>query len=105
MALLMSRFGLAAATGRKLTPGEIAVARSVFGEQLDYRQVRIHSLPSVIENLGGRTTTPFGDIYLEERFQKPDLSQTPPDQALLIHEITHVWQHQHGRLLHAEALS
>ncbi|MET8336011.1 eCIS core domain-containing protein [Streptosporangium canum] len=74
---------------RPLTPAERAEAQLVFGPGLDYSRVRIvedplwgagdtaRTLPSVISFPPGSSTSPG---YL----------------PLLIHELTHTWQYQHG---------
>lgn len=99
--------------GRPLTPGEIAVAREVFGNTIDYSKVTVYNGPprifNMVElnkpNLGA--ISPGGNIYLVgANCQKPDLSKgTRADRNLLIHEMTHVWQHQQGRFVNCEAVA
>ena len=82
---------------RPLTPGELALARSVFGDAIDYSRV------SLIEGkwwpLQPRRSAmaPTGDIYFHpdrggwsHDFSKEDIRR----QAFFIHEMTHVWQAQ-----------
>jgi hypothetical protein len=89
--------------GRPLSSGEIALARSVFGEAIDYAKVRVHERKYWPFHLRDWIMAPTGDLWLH-----PDGPLTGIDfaaagiglQGLFIHEMTHVWQHQKGlRLL------
>ncbi|MGE5450298.1 MAG: hypothetical protein ACM3VZ_00465 [Acidobacteriota bacterium] len=85
---------------RNLTSGEIAMAKSVFGEGIDYRSVKVHR--------GGywlffgfqdedTAVTPNGEMYFPGRHFKEDYSlESVGDQGWFIHEMTHVWQYQRG---------
>jgi hypothetical protein len=82
---------------RPLTPGEIALARSVFGDAIDYARVRI---------VRGRwwpfqpravAMAPDGSIYFppDGPLWSADFAgEALPLQGLFIHEMTHVWQVQ-----------
>jgi hypothetical protein len=85
-----------------MTPREIALARSVFGNALDYAKIRIHRRkwwwfqPSKI------TMAPDGHLWFHpdsqlfcDDFCDRDISL----QGLFIHELVHVWQHQKGIFL------
>ena len=83
---------------RALTTGERALAHEAFGETLDLDRVRL--LPSpwpfnrafVPGNWFGRTWIVWPRPTLIE-----DLSEaTLKFQAMLVHELTHVWQAQQG---------
>lgn len=83
---------------RALTPGEIALARAVFGEAIRLETVRILSAPWPFDRafVPGRW---FGrDWIVWPGKQVPaDASKAPLGvQALLIHELVHVWQAQQG---------
>jgi len=73
-------------TGRSLTPDEVRLARSVFGDSIDYSRVKL--IPTGV--LEYRTVA--NTIRVPEDFTIGDkyMAQT------LIHEMTHVWQYQHG---------
>jgi hypothetical protein len=98
--------------GRPLTPGETDMARSVFGDSVDYSKVHIYNgAPKVagifrLTETGLSAITPNGDIYIVEKdAQLGDLSQSSPaKRKLLIHEMTHVWQHQQGKNVEREAV-
>lgn len=80
---------------RPLTSAEIALARSVFGDGLQYDAIRLRR---------GRLLTLFADgvtfqntVFLSRRIWSADYGA--PEirlslKALLIHELMHVWQHQ-----------
>jgi hypothetical protein len=76
---------------RPLTEGEIAIARSVFGDAIDYARVRLAT-----RRWGGFAIA-FGSYVTF-----PPASPAPADfasesirmQAWLIHELAHVWQFQ-----------
>jgi hypothetical protein len=91
---------------RHLTSGEIAMARTVFGDKINYNAVVIRHLPDFIKAKG---IAPFGDIYVQQNDQvdlySADYSKdTKEKKKFFIHEMTHVWQHQSGRSVVAEAL-
>lgn len=86
---------------RTLTKKEVALAREVFGDSIDYSRVRVHSAP-YLPWLEKRAMTPSGEIFLGahyhayRRYSGHDLSEMKPDG--FIHEMTHVWQYQNGIL-------
>lgn len=82
---------------RSLTDGEIEIARSVFGEAIDYARVRIVRGKWWPLQPRGIVMAPTGHIHFHPRDPRwsGDFSQSPLDlQGLLVHELTHVWQAQ-----------
>ena len=88
---------------RLLTGGEISLGCKVFGGEIDYRRVRIFREKYVFFQPVDTTMAPDGDIWLHpksalacgsamEDFSKASLGI----RAHFIHEMTHVWQYQHG---------
>lgn len=87
--------------GRKLTDGEIALCKKLFGNAIDYRFVRIHKgklIPGVQSDQV--SMTPWGELYMPENNYKDDFSifnlNFKPDVIdthHFIHEMTHVWQY------------
>jgi hypothetical protein len=82
---------------RPLTPGEIELARSVFGDAIDYARVRLIRCKWWPFQPKGIVMAPTGNIHFHpdshlwsEDFSSERLSL----QALFIHEMTHVWQAQ-----------
>ncbi len=83
---------------RSLAPGEVDLARSVFGAALQTDTVRILRLPPLLRRafvpgrLAGREW-----ICWPTAIWSDDLSHGPlRRQATLIHELVHVWQAQQG---------
>jgi hypothetical protein len=84
-------------SSRPLTPGEVALARSVFGEAIDYSKVRMvrrkwwpfQPRGTAMAPTGNIHFHPHGDLWSEDFAAEP-LHR----QGLFIHEMTHVWQSQ-----------
>ena len=77
-------------TFRRLTAGEAALARSVFGDALNLNPIRLwfHGLPT-------RFAVTLGPVITLPGAVRPDFSAEGADiQAWLIHELVHVWQMQ-----------
>lgn len=75
------------------------MSRLVFGDAIDYSKVRIHNREYLWFGLQPDDTAmaPNGHIYFNPKYFKEDFSSSPlSDQMWLIHEMTHVWQHQLG---------
>lgn len=82
---------------RPLTPGEVAIARSVFGEAIDYGRVRMVRGKWWWFQPQGIVMAPTGHIHFHpadpnwrEDFAEASLGL----QGLFVHEMTHVWQAQ-----------
>jgi hypothetical protein len=92
-------------SGRPLTSGEIALLRSVFGNSIDYTQVRIRNeayFPLLSDTL---MTAVDGHIYFPGSTYSDDFSTLPPGEVGdFFHEMTHIWQEQHGVNVGFEAL-
>jgi hypothetical protein len=83
--------------GRPLTSGEIALARTVFGDAIDYPKVRLVQRKWWPFQPRGIVMAPTGNIHFHpadpnwrEDFAEASLNL----QGLFIHELTHVWQAQ-----------
>ncbi|MGE6761026.1 hypothetical protein ACQKGO_23610 [Corallococcus interemptor] len=74
---------------RKLSDSEIATLKSVYGDSIDYSQMRIKEGNSGLFSTTGRAFTHGNTIYIP-----PENMPLTPD--LLVHESAHVWQHQNG---------
>ncbi|MEH3121427.1 MAG: vgr related protein [Sphingomonas phyllosphaerae] len=87
---------------RSLTEGEIALARSIYGEAIDYDAVRLthrkwaffQPRDVVMAPRGCIHFHPQGDLWCED-FAAASLDR----QGLFIHEMCHIWQHQRGVFL------
>ena len=86
-------------SSRSLTAGEIALARSVFGEAIDYDRVRLKHRKWWPFQPRGTAMAPMGHIHFHPAGGgwSEDFSLEPlRRQAFFIHEMTHVWQAQKG---------
>ena len=84
--------------GRPLTGAEVTLARPVFGDSIAYDRVAITTF-----DLGSAVTLMDagldgkGPLYLINWVDGFQTTLSPADRpATLIHELTHVWQGQHG---------
>jgi hypothetical protein len=88
--------------GRALTTGECAIAGEMFGPALDLTHIRLHCRawwPFQPRNV---VMAPDGHIWFHPAggLWREDYSFAPLRlQALFVHEMTHVWQHQRGLFL------
>jgi len=87
---------------RALTPGEIALARAMFGDAIDYRRVRLFRRKWWPFHPPGAAMAPAGNIHFHPQSGgwAEDFADEPlSSQGFFIHELTHVWQAQsRGRL-------
>jgi hypothetical protein len=93
------RSGIRPGESRRLTQGEVQLAMSVFGEAINYDQVRIFRRKYFPLQPQRRTMAPDGNIYFHPRSAayRDDFSLAETClKGLFIHEMTHVWQHQNG---------
>ncbi|CAN5245054.1 hypothetical protein BH10PSE15_BH10PSE15_05760 [soil metagenome] len=89
-------------SARPLTDGEVALARSVFGDAIDYAPVRIVLGKWAFFQPRETVMAPRGHIHFHPRGTgyRDDFAAAPLGaQALFIHEMVHVWQHQKGLFL------
>jgi len=76
--------------GRALSESELLLAESIFGPSVSYDQVRV--------KFGGLLTWIYPGVTVGNVISFPEgvYDETGvKDQALLLHEFTHVWQYQH----------
>ena len=91
---------------RPLTKGEIAEARKIFGDEINYSVIKVYKHPyyptAPIKTLFGLSIfssaeSPNGNIYFRSMYTyKDDFSHDKKDLSVLLHELTHVWQKQKG---------
>jgi hypothetical protein len=89
-------------TSRRLTENELALAKSVFGNSINYKRVRIHDHPHpVYRKLGLQPDhigiTNISNIYMPADCYEKDYALSR-QRAFFIHELTHVWQSQNHPL-------
>jgi Domain of unknown function (DUF4157) len=84
---------------RKLTAGEIKLAREAFGDRIDYNKVRLSDGPGTnaaahIAFMKGNPAITVGNtVYFKEGFTA-DFSAPGADGRSFMHEMTHVWQYR-----------
>jgi hypothetical protein len=84
---------------RPLTPGEIAMARRVFADAIDYSTVSVYARAYLPLGLQPRRTAmaPNGNLYFPRGCFQDDFSACDLGNRMwFIHEMTHVWQFQLG---------
>ena len=82
---------------RPLTPGEIALAGSIFGDAIDYSKVRLVKRKWWPFQPRSIAMAPTGNIHFHPHggLWSDDFAAEPLHrQGLFIHEMTHVWQAQ-----------
>lgn len=88
---------------RPLTTGEIALARTVFGDAIDYARVRVRRYKWIFFQPRRIVMAPMGDLHFHPKggvycddFSCPAGGRDAELQAkgLFLHEMTHVWQAQ-----------
>lgn len=82
---------------RPLTDGEIALARSIFVEAIDYAQVTIRRRKFFAFHPHGVTMAPMGHLHFHPLATHycDDFAEAPLAlQGHFIHEMVHVWQAQ-----------
>lgn len=84
---------------RRLRLGEINLASSLYGFSVHYNQVWIHLesyLPFDLQN-PLQAMSPNGEMWFRpERYQEDFSLAQVYFQHLFLHEMMHIWQHQHG---------
>ena len=83
---------------RLMTQGELKMAREIFRDTINYPKVWIHKgsyLPFGLQSMG-TSMSPNGEMYFRE-YYSPDFSRANIiNKHIFIHELSHVWQYQHG---------
>ena len=82
---------------RRLSAGELLAAQAVFCDAIDWHRVRLHARPFIWLQPRGTAVSPNGAIYFHAADHLTDFSGEWRAMAWLIHELTHVWQHQSGQ--------
>ncbi|MGM0423163.1 MAG: hypothetical protein ACQEQL_08735 [Pseudomonadota bacterium] len=80
---------------RPLTAGEIQLARTIFGEKLDYDKITVvnRRFGLLAHKNGGRTF--MNTLNASGTANCADFSKEGPGkQAFFLHEMTHIWQYQ-----------
>ena len=92
---------------RLLTLGEQTLAQAVFGNSIQWRSVWIHCESYLPFGLQWKFVgmTPNGEMYfIKETYLKDFSVSSLSNQHFFMHEMTHVWQHQHGMWVRGRGL-
>jgi len=92
---------------RLLTLGEIKLGKTVFGSSIQWHKVWVHCDSYLPFGLKGKFVgmSPNGEIYFRKETYLKDFSlSSNSSQHFFMHEITHVWQHQHGMWVRGRGL-
>jgi len=79
---------------RSLTEDEMTLAKSVFGDAIDYDRVRIHDGKFLPFQPKGVAMAPEGHLYMYGCYSDNYAQASPIMRGIFIHEMTHVWQFQ-----------
>ncbi|MEW7002258.1 type III secretion system effector protein [Serratia ureilytica] len=92
---------------RALTPGEVNLARSVFGSTIFYQSVLVHCdsyLPFGLQNQY-TAMSPNGELYFRRALYKRIMRFRILKRSTFIHEMAHVWQYQRGMWVRTRGFS
>lgn len=92
-----------AGESRALTRGEIALGRSMFGDEIAWSKIRIRQAPV----LGFGAMVPIGRTIVFSKWRASHDFSTASlwDQGWFVHELAHVWQAARGVVLAAAKLN
>ena len=80
---------------RGLTSGEIDMARPVFGDLINYAQVKIFNIPYLPWQPVNIFMAPNGNLFVHQKYFSADYSKCSlPLQGIFIHELAHILQFQ-----------
>ena len=81
---------------RRLTENEVRMAKQVFADSINFHHIKIYRGIPLIPN-ANTAIAPNGNIYFPRKHCPDDFTQAGIAYKIwLIHELTHVWQHQRG---------
>jgi len=82
---------------RGLSSGEIEIARPVFGDLIDYAQVKVFNIPYLPWQPANIFMAPNGNLFVHQKYFRPDYSICQMSlQGIFIHELAHILQFQLG---------
>ena len=81
---------------RHLTQGEIALARTVYGDTIDYSSVIVSNGKYLPFQGNNYAVSPNGEIYFADTYYDDFSTENLNAKAHFIHEMGHVYQHDSG---------
>lgn len=82
---------------RSLSAGEIALGRTIFGEELDWPRLRVVQAPKL--GFGAMAPLSFSVLFSHWRAACDFAEAGLGEQGWFLHELTHVWQSASGRVV------
>ena len=87
--------------GRPLTADMIKLARTVYGDSIDYSKVTVYNRRYILGQPTDTLMAPDGNLYYPKGSPHYPINMDGSDASLtsqlyFIHEMGHVWQHQQG---------
>jgi hypothetical protein len=83
---------------RRLTPGEVELARETFGDSINYKNIKVFTRRAVSDFVGNSVARMWNhNLYaIHEDVQVPDYSASDSlyVRQTYLHEMTHVWQYE-----------
>ena len=79
---------------RSLTQDEIELAKTVFGNAIDYSTVTVTDGKFAFFQPKGTAMAPDGNLYMYGCYKDDYSKEDPLSRSHFIHEMTHVWQFQ-----------
>ncbi|WP_407308387.1 hypothetical protein [Acinetobacter sp.] len=80
---------------RNLTSGEINLSRQIFGDLINYNEVKIFNIKYLPWQPINMYMAPNGNLFMnDENFCEDFSKKSKPMQGLFIHEMTHIYQYQ-----------
>lgn len=80
---------------RGLTSCEIIMAQEIFGDLINYTQVKIFNIPYLPWQPANIFIAPNGNLFVHQQYFSPDYSTCSLTlKAIFIHELTHILQYQ-----------
>jgi len=90
---------------RNLTSDEIDSLKLIYGDAIDYSEVRVQTGGIKNTLFKGSANVVGNDIFMSDKFLDGNGGFTPKGQEVLMHELGHVWQYQnHGPEYLSEAI-
>lgn len=80
---------------RRLTTGEIEIARKIFGHLINYKEVKIFNTPYLPWQPENIFIAPNGNLFVHAKYFRSDYSSCSTNlQGIFIHEMAHILQFQ-----------
>ncbi|MCE9507036.1 MAG: hypothetical protein K8R48_01810 [Alphaproteobacteria bacterium] len=79
---------------RPLTDAEITLAKTIFGNSIDYAAIKVLDQPTSSLQPSNTSMVVGNNIYMHKNYRDDFAQSSPFSRCLFIHEMTHIWQGQ-----------